>query len=51
MTKLALRQNVNNLEEVIGRDAQCTDEPVLNRARYLVETSPVVLSFEHMKFG
>src|SRR5580692_1243401 len=51
MTELALRQNVNDLEEVLRRDAQCADQCVLNRARHLVKTGLVVLSFEHMKFG
>jgi hypothetical protein len=30
MTELALRQNVNDLEEVLRRDAQRADERVLN---------------------
>src|SRR5690348_10094257 len=50
MAELALRQNVNDLEEVLRRDAQRADERVLNRARHLVQTSFVVLSFEDMNF-
>src|SRR6266478_8726901 len=51
MTESALRQNVNDLEEVVRWDAQCADQRVLNCARHLVETSFVVPSFEDMNFG
>src|SRR5258707_11679667 len=51
MEELAARQNMNDLEEVFRRNAQCADQPVLHRAGYFAETSLVVLSFEHVDFG
>jgi hypothetical protein len=51
MKELLPRQNVNNLEEVFGRNAQGADEALLNRAGYFAETIVVILSFEHMDFG
>ena len=51
MQELASRQDVNDLEEVVGRNAQCAHEPILNRPRYLAETGLVVLSFAYVKLG
>src|SRR5712664_805073 len=47
----ATGQNANDLEEVVGRNAQCAYERVLNRAGHPAETSLVVPSFEHMDLG
>src|SRR5438876_11549061 len=49
--ELARRQDVNYLEEVFRRNAQCAYQAMLNRVRYLAETSLVVASFAHMDFG
>src|SRR6266540_1608369 len=47
----AARQNVNDLEEVFRRNAQCAYEPILHRAGYFAETSLAVSSLEHVDFG
>src|SRR5262249_9510627 len=46
MKKLATGENVNDLEEVIRRNAKRAHQSILNRRRHLAETSLVVLSFE-----
>src|SRR2546430_369775 len=46
MKELATRQNVKDLEEVIGRNAKRAHQSILTRRRSLAETSLVVLSFE-----
>src|SRR5712691_2214446 len=51
MKELAPRQNVNDLEEVLWRNAQFAYEPILDRARHAAETGLVVLTFEDMDFG
>src|SRR5437879_11652546 len=37
--ELARRQDVNDLEEVFRRNAQCAYQAMLNRVRYLAETT------------
>src|SRR2546425_764573 len=51
MKELAPRQNVNDLEEVVRRNARYASESSLNGARHLAETSLAVSSFEYMDFG
>src|SRR5499433_3544624 len=51
MKELAPGQHVNDLKEVVRRNAQCADEPILNRAGHPGETRLVVLSFENMDLG
>jgi hypothetical protein len=48
---IAREENVDDLEEVFGRNAQCAYEPILHRARHFAEASLVVLSFEDVDFG
>ena len=48
MKELAPRQDVNDLEEVVRRNAQRAHEPILNRPRHLAEPSFVVLSLEYV---
>src|SRR6266446_7377334 len=49
--ELASRQDVNDLEEVVRRNAQRAHQSILNRRRHLAETSLVVLSFEDVDLG
>src|SRR5439155_2078600 len=49
--ELAPRQNVNDLEEVVRRNSQCARQAMLNRVRYLAETSLGVASFEDVDLG
>src|SRR5437879_8389012 len=44
------RQDVMDLKEVVGRDAENLDQRILDRLRYFPETGLVVLTFEHMEF-
>src|SRR6266436_6314011 len=49
--ELARRQDVDDLEEIVRRNPQCAYQTMLNRVRYLAETSLVVASFEDMVLG
>src|SRR5262252_10141129 len=49
--ELASRQDVNDLEEVVRRNAQRAHQSILNCRRHLAETSLVVLSFEDVDLG
>src|SRR6266436_6802638 len=49
--ELPRRQDVNNLEEIVRWNPQCAHQAMLNRVRYLAETSLVVASFEDMVLG
>src|SRR5258705_9152855 len=46
--ELPRRQDVNNLEEIVRWNPQCAHQAMLNRVRYLAETSLGVASFEDM---
>src|SRR6267142_679303 len=46
--ELPRRQNVNNLEEIVRWNPQCAHQTMLNRVRYLAETSLGIASFEDM---
>src|ERR1700730_3968035 len=45
------RQDVNDLKEIVRWNAQCAHQIMLNRVRYLAETSLGVASFEDMDLG
>ena len=44
------RQDVMNLKEVVGWDAENLDQRILNRLRHFPETGVVILTFEHVDF-
>src|SRR5258705_7763279 len=46
--ELPRRQDVNNLEEIVSWNPQCAHQTILNRVRYLAETSLGIASFEDM---
>src|SRR5262249_7393709 len=49
--ELASRQDVDDLEEVVRRNAERAHQSILNGRRHLAETSLVVLSFEDVDLG
>jgi hypothetical protein len=44
------RQDVMDLKEVVGWDAENLDQRILNRLRHFPETGVVILTFEHVDF-
>ncbi len=42
---------MNNLEELVKWNPQCAHQTMLNRVRYLAETSLGIASFENMNLG
>src|SRR6266481_4320815 len=44
-------QDVNDLEEIVRWNPQCAHQTMLNRVRYLAETSLGIASFEDMDLG
>jgi hypothetical protein len=44
------RQDVMDLKEVVGRDAENLDQRILNCLRHFSETGFVILAFEHVDF-
>src|SRR5437899_13064215 len=49
--ELPRRQDVNNLEEIVRWNPQSAHQTMLNRVRYLAETSLGIASFENMDLG